>query len=111
MVYTNELKEFVTTFEQSKKLVEMGITHRTKFVWHLDKEHDNTSIRLRSKTNKFFDNEIYPAFLTDELIQICSEFEPWINVFGIKIRNKNDLIDFLIDLTKSAESGINTNNK
>jgi len=93
MVYTKELKDHVTTLEQSKELINLGVDYETEFVWYVELEHNSTSIRLRVKVGNFFDVEIHSAFLTDELIDICYQLESWMNVHGITIKNRDTLVN------------------
>lgn len=97
MIFTNELKNFVTSLEQSKKLVKMGIDYKTKFVWYVQLETGDASIRLREKAGNFFDVEKYPAFLSDELWEVHMDDE---------VPLKNHLVDY-ITTNKTTESSLN----
>lgn len=102
-VYTKDLKEFVTTVEQSKQLMELGIDYETKFVWYYQTAQDDYSIRRRDQVTKFFDNEIYPAYLPNELWVVYEDLDPMIRRSDLT----NDLFIYILQ-QKSAESGINT---
>lgn len=106
MIYTKELKDHVTTLEQSKKLIELGIDYETKFVYYIQLDNGNCSIRLRKNTENFFNVETYPAFLPNELWEIQMDLQNTPN--GQSVSLVTHLVTY-ITKQKAAESGLNFN--